>query len=414
VRCLLDFALDPVLDAATSKPSRAQAETAILALKIVDPACGSGHFLIAAAHRLARRLASVGSGEDERVPVLIRAGPPEENPWGVRFLAMLHMSNDSDHFRTREQLERDGWTLEGNRFRKGDDFFLPLYEAKMVHHFDHRYGDYQDRPTGSENTSLPDVSLDRLRDPAYAPLPRYWVPRSEVDSRLANRWSRGWLLGWRDICRSTDERTVIASVLPRVGVGHNMPLFLSSTGSATEIGCLLENLNSFALDYLARQKVGGTHLTYIYLKQLPILAPSTYTQPCPWSPGATTADWMRPRILELTYTAHDLEPFARDLGYDGPPFRFEPERRFLLRCELDAAFFHLYGISADDAAYILDTFPIVRRQDEGAFGTYRTKDTILRIYGALAGVGTSTSPDPSLLRTPPAQVAPAHVDGSTS
>ncbi|MBI4601557.1 MAG: hypothetical protein HY721_06310, partial [Planctomycetes bacterium] len=120
---------------------------------------------------------------------------------------------------------------------------------------------------------------------------------------------------------------------------------------------------AFAFDYVARQKVGGTHLTYGYLEQLPVLPPTTYAQPTPWATKSPLSSWLLPRVLELTCTAWDLSPFARDLGYDGPPFSWDDRRRFLLRAELDAAFFHLYGISRDDASYILDTFPIVRRHD---------------------------------------------------
>jgi hypothetical protein len=162
--------------------------------------------------------------------------------------------------------------------------------------------------------------------------------------------------------------------------------------------------------YVARQKVGGTHLTYNYLKQLPVLAPTTYDQPTPWSPRETLRDFILPRVLELTYTAWDLEPFAHDVGYDGPPFRWDPERRFLLRCELDAAFFHLYGISRDDADYILDTFPIVRKHDEKAHGEYRTKRLILEIFDALAEAARTGKAYKTRLDPPPADPRVAHPD----
>jgi hypothetical protein len=181
---------------------------------------------------------------------------------------------------------------------------------------------------------------------------------SAVEERLRTKWSRPWLLGWRDICRSTDERTVIASVVPRVGVGDKFLLMMPSKPAGL-IASLLGNLNSLTLDYCARQKVGGTSLKYFTMKQLPILPPSTYTQICQWSHIQTLCEWLVPRVLELTYTAYDLEPFATDCGYSGPPFRWDEERRFLLRCELDAASFHLYGIGCDDVDYILETFPIV-------------------------------------------------------
>jgi hypothetical protein len=124
------------------------------------------------------------------------------------------------------------------------------------------------------------------------------------------------------------------------------------------------------------------NLSNFVLKQFPIFPPAIYAEPCAWAgqPGVTLRDWMLPRVLELTYTAWDLEPFARDCGWFGPPFVWDETRRFQLRCELDAAFLHLYGLSRADAAYILDTFPIVRRKDEAAHGTYRTKDRILEHY----------------------------------
>jgi hypothetical protein len=228
----------------------------------------------------------------------------------------------------------------------------------MIHHYDHRWATY-------EGTDTRDVGPAEKGDPDFEPLPRYWVPAAEVAARLSGRWNRGWLMGWRDICRSTDERTVIASVIGKAGVGHTMPLFVVEQIDTLKIVCLLSCLSSFGFDFITRQKIGGTHLTYGYLKQLPVLPPAAYDPLCPWEPEAgSIADWIRPRVLELSYTSRSLEPFARDLGYAGPPFPWDPKRRFDLRCELDAAFFILYGISRNDADYIMDTFPIVKKRDE--------------------------------------------------
>lgn len=335
----------------------------------------------------------------KRVPVLIREGSPSENPWGMSFLRMIDMANDSRLFRTRDQLEEEGWTLSNNFFIKGKDRFLPLYEAKMIHHFDHRFGDYADLPAGSKSTQLPEVKVERLNDPAYSPLPRYWVPEAEVEARLKGKWNRGWLLGWRDICRSTDERTVIASVVPRVGVGNKIPLMLIANNYSQFAPFLVCNLSTLPYDFTSRQKIGGTTLNFFIYKQLPVLPPATYTQPAPWVKEQALSAWLLPRVLELTYTAWDLGPFAKDCGYEGPPFRWDEERRFLIRCELDAAFFHLYGIERDDADYILETFPIVKRKDENAFGEYRTKRVILEIYdemveAARKGLSYSTRLEP--------------------
>jgi hypothetical protein len=107
-------------------------------------------------------------------------------------------------------------------------------------------------------------------------------------------------------------------------------------------------------------------------------------------------------VLELTYTAYDLEPFTTDCGYSGPPFRWDEERRFLLRCELDAAYFHLYGIGRDEVDYILETFPIVKRKDEQAHSEYCTKRVILDIYDAMQQAIETGTPYHTSLDPPPA------------
>ena len=338
-----------------------------------------------------------------RVPVLINEGDAEKgNPWGIRFMAMFHMANDSRLFRERKELERDGWALQGNLFVRGRERCLPLYEAKMIHHYDHRWATYT--PAGDTR----DLTPAEKRDPAYAPLPRYWVEEQHVAAALAGRWAKEWLLGFRDITNTTNERTVIAGVLPKMAVGHTLPLIIPQNDDAILAALFASSLTSFICDYIARQKIGGTHLTFGFFQQLPILPPATYSRPNPWAApapagGATLGEWLLSRVLELVYTSHDLAPFARDCGYEGPPFPCDEERRFQLRCEIDAAFFHLYLGSEqewrekatpellgyfpsprDAVDYILDTFPIVKRKDEQACDEYRTKRVILDLYDKMA------------------------------
>ncbi len=407
------------------------------------------------------------------VPVLIkesRDGEPENNPWGITFSTMFHMSGDSGYFLDQPQ--------EGA---------LPLYEAKMMHQFDHRWATYfWDADKNAYDSR--DVPVSQKKDPNYAVQPRYWLPKREVIARIAKApkaviqsWLQGdedallkavaiwieapqeedilsgfshttarqrvveqagpaferlpqkesawreekllaearnfeplsdadlkqirsaesldaavsnivdersprWLMGWRDICRTTDERTVIASVVPRVGLGNTMPIFLSPT-SPRLLAATLGNWNSLCLDFIARQKIGGTHLTYFYLKQLPILPPESYTQ--------ADLDYIVPRVLELTYTSHDLADWARDLGYTGVPFGFDPERRARLRAELDAYYALLYGLTKEELTYILDpaethgddypteTFRGLKSKDLKAYGHYRTRDLVLEAWGGL-------------------------------
>src|SRR5579885_3145250 len=316
-----------------------------------------------------------------RVPVLLREGDRDGNPWGVSFMRMFDMSNDSRLFHAEP-----------------GDGRVSLVEAKLVHHFTHRFATY-------DGDGTRDATEAELADPAFTPRPRWWVDALEVEARLAGRWDRGWLLGWRDIARNTDVRTVIAAVIPRVAVSNKFPLIFFQRGIATS---LLGLLSSFAFDYCARQKLGGATLNFFIAYQLPVLAPAAFAAPAPWDGARTLDDWIRARVLELVYAARDLEPFARDHGYDGPPFRWDPERRFLLRCELDAAFFHLYGLERDDVDYVMDTFPIVRRRDEQTYGEYRTKRLILELYDELAEAIATGRPYQTRLDPRPADPRAAH------
>ena len=342
-----------------------------------------------------------------RVPILIRESTGElRNPWEVSFLRMLDMANDSFLFRTAAQLESDGWTLKGNLFENADARRVPLYEAKMVHQYNHRYGDYADKEVGDEGLSLPDVPESRLIDPNYSPQPRYWVPKESVDERLRERWDREWLLGWRDICRSTDERTVVSSVIPLAGSNNKFMLMMPQPAASATAVCGL--LNSFVLDYSARQKHGGSSLNYFTMRQLPVLPPTAMDRPASWQTLTTVRKWIAPRILELIYTAWDLQPFAADMSLSNPPFRWDTARRFLLRCELDAAFFHLYAIGREDVGYIMDTFHIVRGDDEAASGEYRTKHTILEIYDRMQRAIDTGEPYQTMLDPAPADPRCCH------
>lgn len=355
-----------------------------------------------------RRDADLNLAIYQNTGVLWREHDSHGNPWDLRFMAMIHMANDSESFRTRSDLEVLGFSPEGNRFVGNGQVFLPLYEAKMVHHFDHRFGTYEGQSEALANQGkLPELDDEDHQDPWRVTMPEYWVPRTEVNARLDGRTEREWFLGWRKITGTEKQRTVIASLTPKVAAGDSYYIALSEK-PAELINCLYANLCSFPFDYAARQKVGGTNLVYHTFKQFPALHPGAYEAAVPWDPRLAKRTWISHRALELTYTAWDLEPFARDVGFDGPPFRWDPARRFLLRCELDAAFFHLYGISRDDTDYIMDTFPIVRKNDEKAHGEYRTKRVILEIYDEMAEAIRTGKPYQTRLDPPPASIRVAH------
>jgi hypothetical protein len=426
-----------------------------------------------------------------KVPVFIReetSGFQEHNPWAVDLMLMFMMNTASHLFETHDDLRAQGAYLDGNCLHQGDSRYLPLYEAKMVHHYDHRFATYD-----TEGEDIRDATPGEKADPAFAPLPRYWVNEWEVLLRTADMpqdvikglkkqdaekldkalrtWLTGlllvrgdtdhasqlfgrqvikqgstgslfdqaeetkaglearelaeahpildeqfdewlgrfesgedrfalvasllpdrcpkYLLGFRDICRSTDERTTINSLLPLSAVGNNLPLcILPVTTGARLTAALQANLTSLVFDFVARHKVGGTHMNFFIIKQLPVLPPDAYDE--------EALDYIFPRVLELTYTSHDLAPFARDLGYEGSPFGWDSERRHQLRCELDAYYAHLYGLTRDELRYILDpadvmgpdypsvTFPGLKRKEIAEFGEYRTQRRVLEAFDALA------------------------------
>jgi hypothetical protein len=351
-----------------------------------------------------RRDAEITKAIYRRVPVLIRDDDPDGNPWCIEFSTMFHMTNDSHLFRTAEELTAEGAALTGNIWTVGTRKWLPLYEAKMAHHFNHRFGDYALKAADDGGSALPDPPLSSLGDPAYVVQPRYWVAEADVRRAMKDPNAQ-WLLGWRKITNATNERTLVTALLPVGGAGDNLIFFGRSDSSLAAL------TGSMVVDYAARQKLGGTNFQLYITRQLPLLPLEALRRSAPWSEIAVS-DWIRLRVLELSYTAWDLQSFAIDLGYAGPPFRWDPGRRELLRAELDAAFFHLYGIERDDVDYIMGTFPIVRRKDEAAYGEYRTKRLILERYDALAEVTATGTEYQTVLDPPPAHPSCAHPEST--
>ena len=244
-----------------------------------------------------------------------------------------------------------------------------------------------------------DVELYELQDPNFCVQPRYWVAEEEVRRQLnLMNWKQEWLMGWRGICRATDERTVVGGVFPLSAVGNSLPVWTSTSSKICYLPALL---SSFICDFCARFKIGGTNFNFFLAQQLAIPSPLSLQN---------IAEYLCPRILELTYTTEDLRLFARDMGYDGEPFAWDEERRALLRAQIDAVCFHLYLPANRDGTwkrceketdreykdlvaafptpraavdYIMDTFPITKNHDISIYGSYRTKELILEQYDKL-------------------------------
>ena len=362
----------------------------------------------------------------KRVSVLVNE-KTGENPWGIKFLLMFMMNTDSHLFRTRKELEREGYSIRGNRFTKGDKVLLPLYEGKMFQPFDHRAASSVTSVTRLKRPGQPvETNLLQHIDPEYLPTPQYFIPKTEVNRSLGNKWQRPWLLAIRKVTSPTNERTVICTILPNCGAADSINLCLFTRYSPVKISCLLANINCLPLDYVAKQKVGGVSLNLFYIRQLPVLSYSEYSK--------SDLDFIIPRVMELVYTSWDIKSFADDVWRDSdenihrtidkqwednnnatgchkldlpdwanyahegvhfPPFRWDDNRRAILRAELDAYYAKLYGLTEEELRYILDptdiygddfpgeTFRVLKNKEIKQFGEYRTKRLVIEAWNRL-------------------------------
>jgi N-6 DNA Methylase len=346
-----------------------------------------------------------------RVPVLVREDKPDGSPWGVRFAqGLFNMASDSRLFH-----------------KTPGEGLLPLYEGKLFWHFDHRFASYENRGLvqGKGGRGLPDTPLEKSQDPSWRVTPQYWVAAADVEEQLKSLTSRRWLMAFRDVTSSKLERTAVFSLLPRVAVGHKAPLvFVAQDFDVTLELCLIANFNSLVFDFVARQKMGGTSFSFFVLKQLPVLPPSFYRP--------ADVAYVASRVLELVYTADDMQPLADALRASASPiaatiprapYRWDEARRALLRAELDAWFARAYGLRRKQLRYILDpadltprelenildpweevrdpldpasyaaraaasdfpseTFRVLKEKEQGKFGEYRTRRFVLEAWEKL-------------------------------
>lgn len=326
----------------------------------------------------------------ERVPVLVdKSSETPVAAWPVKYATMFHMTNDSHLFRTRAELEEQegAWPIGGNRWQSAAGEWVPLYVGRMIHHFDHRAASVTINEKNLHNAALSgEVTPEMKADPTFVPEPQFWVASTRDTEK-------GATIAFRDIARATDARTLIAGFIPNRAAGNTAPLIISDLPIIDQ-ALLLANADAIALDYIVRQKTQSTHVNWYILEQLPVIPPAAYART--FGPKSA-ADIVKEAVLELTYTAHDMAPFARDMGYVDeagevkPPFIWDEERRLHLRAKLDALYFILYGVydpadpkqSRDDISYIYGTFPIVERQEIAAYGTYRSRDLALAYINAL-------------------------------
>jgi len=302
------------------------------------------------------------------------------NDWRVTFQRMFDMANDSGHFIDHDDVaslitERDSALAILNDGRR----VYPLYEGKMYWHYDHRYGTYENQTEKQSNKGvLPRVPDERHADPSYRIQPRYWVDASLTESALGSEVSRGWFFSWRDV--GISERTLIGTIIPRAAAGDKAPLLFSGV-SPRHYVCLAAILSSLVVDYAIRQS--AMNIKFFVLEQAPILDTVQLSREYEWL-GTNPIQWLVPRLVELFYTNVELKEFARDLGYEVEPFRWDHDRRSLIRAEIDAAMLHLYGLDREQAEWILESFMVLRKYEDRDHNEFRTKRLVMSAYEAMA------------------------------
>ena len=324
------------------------------------------------------------------------------NPWKVRISNLMHMSHDSDAFKTLSQLKSENATRDKNTFRtEAGITYVPVYEGKMIGLYNHHFASWpadESRPTTIPNT--PEIELKN----SYSHVePWYWTPISEVISKLEKRdsngnliwkWTHPWLLCYRTITNATTERTFISSIIPMPqGAGNSLIYLMIDDVVLCTIAQGL--VSSIVFDYVARQKLGGTNMNNYITKQLPVLSLDRI-------PHSLIFPIIK-RVAYLCYFNHDLDGWAHELCVNltseqqaevpelitQNPYVYDPTKRARVQAEIDAIFAHLYGINTDDLKYILDpedicghgsineTFRVLKENEIRQYGEYRTKRLVM-------------------------------------
>ncbi|WP_051273673.1 Eco57I restriction-modification methylase domain-containing protein [Desulfotruncus alcoholivorax] len=315
-----------------------------------------------------------------QIPIFMNENFSSLNYYSPKIWRLINTTDDSSRFITKKE-ETNCKTL------------IPVIEAKTIHQFDHRFATFITNSKGSVEIS--EITGAQKVDSKFEVSARYYITEQYFCERMPKELGqKQWFLTVRNITNVTNERTIISTIIPRAA-GCEVTPYIEIKGDAQLSAFLLGVFNSFALDFVARQKVGGMHLSYFIIYQLPVIPPNMINR------LPLKLNFYVDRVLELVFTSWSIKGFAKDCDYYGPPFRWDEERRFLIRCELDAAYFHLYGIERDDVDYIMETFPIVKRKDEAKYGTYRTKEVILDIYDQMKKAMYTGKPYQTVLDPPP-------------
>jgi hypothetical protein len=330
-----------------------------------------------------KRIRDIAVDIYSKYPVLINE-QQGRNTWDITYHTLFHMTNDTDIFEsnTLENLQEQGYVLSGNKFKKGERNYYPLYEAKFLHQFDHRFGTFEGVSQDSRFTrraSTEQVSENQKSDPEFQILPRYWVYESDFEDQAENiDWSEDWIFAYRKVVRTTtDFRTAVGTIMPYYPLGNSAAVLTFDCDSTEERALLFTSLfTSFVFDFVLRQSVGGANLNLYILKQLPMPTPSCIEEYYVEKNGQEESlkDFLISRALRLCWTSGELNCLGNEIEPNGSPYDWNQQNRRVIRAEIDAAVAHLYDISQEDFRYIINQFDILKERQKSKYGYYRRKE----------------------------------------
>ncbi|KZK81221.1 putative type I restriction enzymeP M protein [Pseudovibrio sp. Ad13] len=339
-------------------------------------------------------------------PVLIEksGNKIERNDWKLTFKTLFNMATDSGYFIDHDQVEHfESKRLGALAILRDGRKVYPLYEGKMFWHFDHRYGTYENQTEQQANKGvLPRVSQEQHGSEKYQIQPRYWVDARLTERTLAEDAGKEWFFSWRDVGPS--ERTFVGTIIPKSAMGHASPYISTELGSENSLS-LSAVLSTLVVDYAIRQK--SNRMTFFVVEQLPMLKLAKLDETPAWL-GKKVGAWINERALELFYTNWELESLAKSIGMELPPFRWNPLRRQMLQAEIDAAILHLYGLDEEQAAWVIDSFTVLRKYEERDHEEFRTKRLVLAAYDAMADAKKLGIAYETPLNPPPADPSLCH------
>lgn len=312
----------------------------------------------------------------DRFPIL----SSDESGWSVAYTTGFHTSTQSELLKTKEELEQlGGESFSNMSYFVNECEYLPLLEGKLIHQFNNRFASFERIPYKIRFGRKPTTynPSEELLDPYYSVEPRYWVDEINVNNDFKRRQiDSSWGFAFRDTTNViSNQRTAVATICGNWCYGYKAPNFSFKHENEIKRAKMVLNFlglfNSFAFDFVLRQKFFGANLIKSILIQLAVPKKDEVF---------SISNFTNPRCIELQYTNWDLAGFSQLVSYNGPPYRWEEKRRFQILCELDAAYFHLYKFNRSDVDYIMDTFPIVKKRDIEKYNEYRTKTNILAIY----------------------------------